>query len=99
MNPLPAWFRARDWRTGGYHALGALAWQAASAALLAWVDGTSIFMPAHWWWGALIGGWFFTAREVWQCRAKGVWWQNRTPFDVLTAVVPVLIVAIAMECL
>jgi hypothetical protein len=92
----PAWFRDRDWRTGGYHAIGALGIQAAVAALLS-IKG----VPGFWWLAALAGGGFWVVREVWQMRRADppVWWQNRTPWDVGTAVIPVLAVAIAMECL
>ena len=78
---------------GAQHAAGALAIQCTAAWLLA-----AASVPGFWWWGAALGGGFFTAREVRTCWPLGRM-QNRTPWDVLTAVLPVLAVAIAMECL
>ncbi len=79
---------------GAQHAAGALAIQCTAAWLL-----SAASVPGFWWAGAALGGGFFTAREFWQMRreAPPVWWQNRTPWDVLTAVLPVLAVALAME--
>ncbi len=72
------------------HCAGALAIQAALAWLLA-TNG----IPGYQWWGALAGGGFFVVREVWQWRQKEppVWWQNRAPWDMGTAVIPVVITA------
>jgi hypothetical protein len=98
-----AWFRDRDWRTGGYHAAGALAIQGGAAWLL-WANA----VPGTWWIGAVLGGGFWTVREWWTCLPRverkilGWWpraWQDRTGWDVLTAVVPVLAVALVMEAL
>lgn len=92
MNPWNTWIGPAFW-----HAVGALAIQAFAVLFLALVVfNSSIFIPAYWWIGALAGGGFFALREFWQMRhaTPPVWWQNRTPWDVGAAVVPVVAAAV-----
>ena len=102
MSDSKSWWESYG-SPGLQHALGAMLIQALTAVIGAWGYGVDIFQPALWVAGAGIGSAFFVGREYHTCQVEfGTWLvfprriQARTPFDVLTAVVPAALVAAAL---